>query len=237
MTVEELRRGTRRPLEPLIDLRAGALTAELVGIELRHLRGDGVELVRGIYAAVRDEAWGTVANEVTEKESEIGADAFLVRFAVRCERPPIVFSWSGEISGSSAGEITYAMRGSSGAAFRYCRIGLNVLHPPAFAGSAFEARGGSEDDAGALPHLIEPVRIEDGVFIPLVRAYDEIAFELDGGRLELVFEGDLFEMEDQRNWTDGSFKTYSTPAALGNPLECAAGQRFAQRVTVRVVPS
>ncbi len=218
-------------------MRAGALTAELDGIELRHLRADGVELVRGIYVAVRDEAWGTVANEVTEKESEIGDDAFAVRFAVRCDRPPIAFSWNGEISGSSEGEITYAMQGSSGAAFRYCRIGLNVLHPPALAGRPFKATGGSEADEGALPHLIEPVRFEEGVFIPLVKAFAEIAFELEGGRLELVFEGDLFEMEDQRNWTDASFKTYSTPAALGYPLECATDQPFTQRVTVSVVPA
>ena len=30
---------------------------------------------------------------------------------------------------------------------------------------------------------------------------------------ELAFEGDIFEMEDQRNWTDASFKTYCTPLA------------------------
>ena len=47
------------------------------------------------------------------------------------------------------------------------------------------------------------------------------------------FEGDEFEMEDQRNWTDASFKTYSTPLSLGLVHEAVAGQTLDQRVTLR----
>jgi hypothetical protein len=46
------------------------------------------------------------------------------------------------------------------------------------------------------------------------------------------FEGDLFEMEDQRNWTDNSFKTYCTPLALPWPKDARAGQEIRQAVTV-----
>ena len=44
------------------------------------------------------------------------------------------------------------------------------------------------------------------------------------------FQGDLFEMEDQRNWSDASFKAYSTPLALGIPRELKPGQALAQTV-------
>jgi hypothetical protein len=37
-------------------------------------------------------------------------------------------------------------------------------------------------------------------------------------------------MEDQRNWTDGSFKTYSTPLILGYPHQARKGQTIRQRV-------
>jgi D-apionolactonase len=37
-------------------------------------------------------------------------------------------------------------------------------------------------------------------------------------------------MEDQRNWTDASFKTYSTPLALGFPHRARAGQEIRQRI-------
>jgi D-apionolactonase len=41
-------------------------------------------------------------------------------------------------------------------------------------------------------------------------------------------------MEDQRNWSDGSFKTYCTPQELGYPFDARAGDRFRQKVTIEV---
>ena len=38
----------------------------------------------------------------------------------------------------------------------------------------------------------------------------------------VAFDGDIFEMEDQRNWTDASYKIYSTPLRLPFPCRCAA---------------
>ena len=40
--------------------------------------------------------------------------------------------------------------------------------------------------------------------------------------LRFAFEGELFELEDQRNWTDASFKTYPTPVALSDPRPMTA---------------
>ena len=67
-----------------------------------------------------------------------------------------------------------------------------------------------------------------------------VPFGFEPGRLlksgieaKFEFEGDLFEMEDQRNWTDGSFKTYCTPLSLGYPFQALAGQSFKQKVTLR----
>ena len=39
-------------------------------------------------------------------------------------------------------------------------------------------------------------------------------------------------MEDQRNWTDASYKTFSTPLRLPYPVEVPAGARIAQTVTL-----
>ena len=42
-----------------------------------------------------------------------------------------------------------------------------------------------------------------------------------GGEVTISFTGDLFEMEDQRNWTDASYKTYSTPLRIPYPAPIA----------------
>jgi hypothetical protein len=41
-------------------------------------------------------------------------------------------------------------------------------------------------------------------------------------------------MEDQRNWTDASFKTYCTPLSLGFPHQARKGVGITQSVTIRV---
>jgi hypothetical protein len=88
---------------------------------------------------------------------------------------------------------------------------------------------------GRLPKEIARLRFEGGVWIPLVGPYHDLAMDLGGGRwARFRFSGDLFEMEDQRNWTDASFKTYSTPLSLGYPHHAGVGRRFEQRVVVSV---
>ena len=89
--------------------------------------------------------------------------------------------------------------------------------------------------AGELPSLIGAQRIEGGQIFALFPAVESLTIDLDGGlAARFDFEGDLFEMEDQRNWTDGSFKTYSTPLALPWPKDAAPGQAIRQRVTISV---
>ncbi|HCK09781.1 MAG TPA: hypothetical protein DHW45_07880, partial [Candidatus Latescibacteria bacterium] len=55
-----------------------------------------------------------------------------------------------------------------------------------------------------------------------------------GVTAEVRFEGDVFEMEDQRNWTDASYKTYCTPLANPYPVDVAAGTKIRQSVTISV---
>ena len=52
--------------------------------------------------------------------------------------------------------------------------------------------------------------------------------------VDIAFEGEVFEMEDQRNWTDASFKTYCRPLALPRPYTLEAGDEVRQRITVTV---
>src|SRR5262249_38038947 len=49
-----------------------------------------------------------------------------------------------------------------------------------------------------------------------------------------AFAGDVFEMEDQRNWSDASFKTYSRPLEWPWPYTLEAGATVEQAVTLSV---
>ena len=84
-----------------------------------------------------------------------------------------------------------------------------------------------------LPELVAPQRFEKGVFVPLFPSVSQLEIELEAGPVVVFeFEGDLFETEDHRNWSDASFKTYCTPLALSFPHELKQGRALTQTVTV-----
>jgi D-apionolactonase len=56
----------------------------------------------------------------------------------------------------------------------------------------------------------------------------------DCSEVVVRLEGDVFEMEDQRNWTDASFKIYSRPLAWARPYRLEAGAEIQQSITMEV---
>lgn len=57
----------------------------------------------------------------------------------------------------------------------------------------------------------------------------------DNNIAELVFSGETFEMEDQRNWTDASYKIYGTPLEIPFPVKVPAGTKIAQVVKLSLL--
>jgi hypothetical protein len=220
--------------EPPIETRelgAGPLAAQLEGIDLRYVRIGGVEVVRRLFVAVRDAVWGTIPPRISDLQVEVRGDSFRVSFEALHEAGDLRFRWRGDLAGGADGTLDCLLDGAAESDFDYNRIGFCVLHPRENAGRRYRARTPDGDLAAALPDLIGPQRFEDGKLWPLFPSYDRLEIEVEDGLwARFEFEGDLFEMEDQRNWTDASFKTYSTPITLGWPYRARAGQQIRQRV-------
>ena len=74
--------------------------------------------------------------------------------------------------------------------------------------------------------LIDPVQP-----IMNIRA---LAHEVAPGlKVTCTMLGDTFEMEDQRNWTDASYKTYVRPLGLPHPFVLKAGESIEQAVELQ----
>ena len=56
----------------------------------------------------------------------------------------------------------------------------------------------------------------------------------NGISAKLQFSGDTFEMEDQRNWTDASYKTYCRPLDLPFPFEIKKGEKITQKIVLEI---
>src|SRR5206468_7228024 len=111
--------------------------------------------------------------------------------------------------------------------------GLCVLHPPQFAGGRYEAKTPEGWIEGSLDRMIAPqLPGEHGFGEPLFPAFEQLILRReDGFGVHLELSGDLFEFEDQRNWGDASYKTYSTPLHLG-PQIAEPGQMIEQQVAI-----
>ena len=195
------------------------------GGALRSLRVDGREVVRAIYGAVRDRNWGTVLPRIQALNIVENADAFRISFAAECVAGEIAFSWRGEIVGDKNGVLRFHFSGEALAGFWRNRIGLCVLHP--IEGCAGE-RCRVETVEGLPSEEMFPRFIAPHQPFRNVRA-------ITRGGVEVRFEGDVFETEDQRNWTDASFKTYSSPLAEPFPVWIERGTRIEQSVKVRLL--
>jgi hypothetical protein len=219
-------------------VRAGEIDLTLEVMDLRWLGLGSEELVRRVGVAVRDEWWGTIPAEITGLDLQRSERAFNLRFAASHRTGDLHFDWNGDVSGREDGTVRYSLDGICRSDFRYNRIGICVLHPLTFAGAAYSAVSPDGEVTGSLPHVVGPQAIENGVIYPLFPAFERLRLESRLLSVDFEFEGDLFETEDQRNWTDASFKTYSTPLSLGWPHQAHAGQRIAQQLTMRFdVPS
>src|SRR3954451_5368293 len=220
------------------EVRAGPLTAELDGPDLRYVSLGEVEILRRLFVAVRDRNWATVPPTLSNAELVEEDDGFAFRFQAHHVDAAvgIDLSWNGELVGTGDGTLTCTFDGTANAAFDYNRIGWCVLHPAEVAGQPYRALSSGEWSSGVLPTRIGPQRIVGEWRAPLFPSFTELELDFGGGRsVHFAFEGDEFETEDQRNWTDASFKTYSTPLALGFPHRAEKGWTGRRVVRMSVV--
>ena len=185
---------------------------------VRAIRFHGHEALRGIYPAVRDEFWGTLPAGAGPAEAEIAPDLVRLRITGQLQHTATGLEWEADISARSDGTLRYHWRGRARWTFRTNRTGLCVLHPAEAAGAPCRVEhADGRSVSGWLPTAIAPHQ----PFTDL-RA---VAHTFGGGAEAIVrFEGETFEMEDQRNWSDASFKTYCRPLARPRPYEVKAGE-------------
>jgi hypothetical protein len=236
LTTYELWYGRDEPPPPHTCLHAGPLTALWEAGDLRGVRLGELEVLRRVYVSVRDENWDTIPAALTNVSTDVRTDRFVISYDARNSSRNLELQWHATITGEPDGTIALTVEGQATRDFSYCRIGFCLLHPLAeYCGQPYWGNGPQGPVSGTLPTPIAPQRFEGGFYLPLFPSVSCFTVLLkNGAQARFAFEGDLFEMEDQRNWTDGSFKTYCTPLSLGYPFQAQVGQRFKQKVTFTV---
>ncbi|MET0828013.1 MAG: hypothetical protein ABWY26_00705 [Microbacterium sp.] len=202
--------------------RSGPWSLQLRDDEFADISYDGRAVLRSVRAVVRDRNWDT-ARLVVDRMRDSGTTLTL---HVRSEGLGSSFRGVVRVEARASRLVVIADL-ESGAAFSTNRTGLVVLHPPQLAGQTLRVRhtDGSVEET-SFPRAISPHQP--------VLDIAELAWLHEGSEVAVTFEGDVFEMEDQRNWSDASYKTYSRPLGLPFPYDIAPGERVIQSVQIDV---
>lgn len=207
-------------------IQAGALTAELTGGNLSTIRFKGIEVLRGISYLVRDENWGTCAAVTTKPRIKKAKGRCDIRFEATARNGDSSLAYEALIT-LTARSLTFTVTATPDKDFRTNRTGFVVLHPiEGVAGKAVTVThiDGTREKA-RFPKLISP-----GQPFFNIRALEHAP--APGLKAHVLMEGHKFEMEDQRNWGDASYKTYVCSLLDPWPYVLKAGERFTQTVTL-----
>ncbi|MBB3936622.1 D-apionate lactonase [Aureimonas phyllosphaerae] len=222
--------GTRDPVAPVRRLQAGRLTADLVSGNLRAVSFAGIEVLRSIAYVVRDRDWGTYDPPILDLDVEDAEDRFTVRYRAEVSGPGDTrLAYAAEIEGRADGTLRFAVEAVPRGDFETNRCGFCILHPiEGVAGTPVEVEHtDGTREASRFPDAIEPWQpFQD------IRALAH--HPAPGLRATCRLDGDAFEMEDQRAWSDASYKTYVRPLARPWPYRMADGAANRQVVTLTI---
>jgi hypothetical protein len=186
------------------------------------------EVIRRIYMVFQDRNWTARPWVISNERIFAGKEKFEITFDAKGTFDAEPFHFEAILSGDNDGTISYEIDGSTDAPFIRNRLGLCVLHPMSAAGSACII----ESTTGDTLETAFPIDISPNQPFVDVRA---ITHEFTPGAWASTrLTGESFEMEDHRNWSDASFKTYCTPISLPFPVTVQPEESIWQSVTVAV---
>lgn len=218
--------GTAEGIRTTRQVVVGDFAYQLGAESVRNITWRGHEVIRAITWPVRDPDWvtlqPTIIEEIVEQAAnsdhyrlhfEVGNGALECRVSVQCH---------------AVGELRVTMDMQASTDFATNRAGFTVLHPiKDVAGSDLQvthADGSVEDTS--FPQLISPGQ-------PVIDIVG-LRHELHEIGIDIQFKGEVFEMEDQRNWSDASYKTYCVPLVYPFTYTLARGESVHQAILVKV---
>ena len=213
--------GTAEPPQALRKVKLGPLSFLYGSESVRRVAWHGTELVRGIAWPIRDENWGTYAPEIHDEQIEDDDEKFVarLRFSVAAGQLDCQLNVTALPQGEIRADLTMIPLDGP---FSTNRAGFTILHP--IKGTSGEPLSITHSDGtieqSEFPRLISHIQP--------VMDIQGLTYSVGGAQVDIAFEGEVFEMEDQRNWSDASYKTYCVP--LVYPFTYSVDNTVAQSI-------
>jgi hypothetical protein len=203
----------------------------MAGVDLRPVAIDGFTVAARLFFAVRDHRWRTPPLVIARSNETQYEDGASVEIFGRTEGAPVDVQLLYSLRGGVVRvEATATLTG----AMRFNRIGFCLLLDEAdVRGSEAESSLGDAVTAFRFPEQIVTRNQVDEPTAAFHAPFRRLRWTIAGRPVEAEFAGSDFEFEDQRNWTDPSYKAYSVAPASGIPVDGRRGIRVHQTVVIR----
>ena len=207
----------------------GGFTLDLSREAIRNIRFEGVQLIDLLYTAIRPLDWSTLkADEYASDVQVIGSDCVIT--ITESLASALVATTKVILSAANTFSIDYELKGLT--EYPVSRWGVCLcLNTADWMGSSVGASGNSY----TLSKDISPQRVIDGIYQGLFPASHEMHFVAPDKRyLKVLSAGKILEAEDQRNWTDNTYKIYSGSLSEPMPFVTSSGSLWKQSVNFEV---
>lgn len=221
--------GTSEPPETGEKIAFGGFAADIHTAAARNIFFRGREVLRAVAFVVRGQGWSTSrlkrdAIQICETDGEL-----TLRIEGRTTETETRLEFLLQIRISSKGGFDLSAECTPEADFVTNRTGFVVLHP------AINVAGGSVNlthPDGTIKQTRFPALVAPAQPMEDIRALSYAV--APGMKATITMTGETFEMEDQRNWLDSTFKTYSRPISRPHPYLLPGGETFRQSVRIQV---
>lgn len=224
-----LSHGSLNELENPIRLKAGELTMNFERGFLSFIRCGEIDIIREINYLIRDHDWGTLPMTIISQKVEANDDHFSIQYTATCKKADINYLWNCKIIGNKDSSIIFEVKGKAISSFVSNRIGMTILHPAntCKGKKCLITQPNGDKVQKQFPELVAPHQ----PFFDIKK----MEWSPDNGvKASLSFEGQIFETEDQRNWTDLSFKTYCPPLDPPYSKDIIESEEINHQVTLSI---
>jgi len=207
----------------------GGFTLDLAREAIRNIRYEGVQLIDLLYTAIRPLDWSTLkADEYSADVQIIGSDCIIT--ITEAFAGALAAQTKINLSSNNTFSVGYELKGLS--EYPVSRWGVCFcLNTAEWMGSSVASSGNTY----LLAQDISPQRVIDGVIQGLFPASNEMHFVAPDQRyIKVLSVGKVLEAEDQRNWTDNTYKIYSGSLSEPFPFIMSAGTVWTQSADFEV---
>lgn len=226
--------GTDTPVEMPTCHHVGAYSVTIADGQIGAIHHQGREIVRGLTYLVRDVNWATCPADIRMDLEQPDR----IELTGTIDEDDIRFSYSITVLLDDTGTLHVQSRGKALAPFDTNRIGLTILHPmPNTVGRPLMIEHADKSQTRTVfPIAIQPDQ-------PALNI-SKLRYPLSGSESVMISfnatlpdsSSDSFEMEDQRNWGDASYKTYSGSLLAPWPYAVKQDDCFEQAIRISIEP-